>query len=234
MLNEKADYPKSAQINESALANLYSHLASHYDSVIAVHLSDKLSGTFFSSQKAAQKISSEFTKQITVMNSRNLSGALGLIVLRIAQAIEDGHSHDEIVALADKWIKNTRIFVSVRTLKYMIKGGRLSAAKGLLARVLNINPIVSLDETGKAIIFGKTFSQKANMELVMRHIRDINSDKKIWNYIVMHACNPEAAAWYSEKMEVMTGKKPVSVVNISPVIGANAGIGAASVALLYD
>jgi hypothetical protein len=234
MLNDAAEYPKTAQINEYALTNLYSQLASHYDSVIAVHVSDKLSGTFYSSQKAAKKISTEFNKPITVLNSRNLSGSLGLIVLRIAQAIETGLSHDEIVTLADKWIKNTRIFVSVKTLKYMIRGGRVSAAKGLLARVLNINPIVSLDETGKAIIFGKTFSQKANMEQVMKHIGNINADKKIWNYIVMHAGNPEAAAWYSEKMENLTNKKPVSVVNISPVIGANAGIGAASVALLFD
>jgi uncharacterized protein len=234
MLKDTAEYPKTAQINENTLTNLYSQLASHYDSVIAVHVSDKLSGTFYSSQKAAKKISSEFNKPITVLNSRNLSGSLGLIVLRIAQAIETGLSHDEIVAVAEKWIKNTRIFVSVKTLKYMIRGGRVSAAKGLLARILNINPIVSLDETGKAIIFGKTFSQKANMEQVMKHIGNINSDKKIWNYIVMHAGNPEAAAWYSEKMENLTNKKPVSVVNISPVIGANAGIGAASVALLYD
>lgn len=234
MLNDASEYPKTAQINENAFTNLYSQLASHYDSVIAVHVSDKLSGTFYSSQKAALKISTEFNKPITVLNSRNLSGSLGLIVLRIAQAIETGFSHGEIVALADEWIKNTRIFVSVKTLKYMIRGGRVSAAKGLLARILNINPIISLDETGKAIIFGKTFSQKANMEQVMKHIGNINADKNIWNYIVMHAGNPEAAAWYSEKMEKLTNKKPVSVVNISPVIGANAGIGAASVALLYD
>src|SRR5664280_2830021 len=197
MLDETADFPKTAQINESTLANLYSHLASHYDSVIAVHVSDKLSGTFYSSQKAAQKISREFNKPITVLNSRNLSGSLGLIVLRIAQAIESGLPHDEIVRLTDKWIKNTRIFVSVKTLKYMIRGGRVSAAKGLLARILNINPVVSLDEEGKAVIFGKTFNQKANMELVMKHIGNINADKKIWNYIVMHAGNPEAATWYS-------------------------------------
>jgi DegV family protein with EDD domain len=234
MLDETADFPRTAQINESTLANLYSHLASHYDSVIAVHVSDKLSGTFYSSQKAAEKISREFNKPITVLNSRNLSGSLGLIVLRIAQAIESGLKHDEIVGLADKWIKNTRIFVSVKTLKYMIRGGRVSAVKGLLARILNINPVVSLDEEGKAVIFGKTFNQKANMELVMRHIGNINADKKIWNYIVMHAGNPEAAAWYSGKMESLTSKKPVSVVNISPVIGANAGVGAASVALLFD
>jgi uncharacterized protein len=234
LLDETSDYPKTSQINENTFVNLYSHLASHYDSVIAIHLSDKLSGTYFSSQKAARKISEEFGKPITVLNSRNLSGSLGLLVLRAAQSIESGLSHDEVVSLTEKWIESTRIFVSVRTLKYMVRGGRVSAAKGLIARILNINPIVSLDATGKAFVFGKTFSQKANMEKVMGHVRKINEDKKIWNYIVLHANNAKAADWFSEKMKQLTGMEPASVVNISPVVGINAGAGAASVALLYD
>jgi DegV family protein with EDD domain len=234
LLDESPDYPKSSQVNETSFINLYSHLASNYDSIISIHLSDKLSGTYNSSNKAAQKVSYEFNKPIAVLNSRNLSGALGLIVLKAAQAIEEGVTHDQIVAMAGKWIKNARIFVSVRTLKYMVRGGRVSAVRGLIARILNINPIVSLDETGKAIVFDKTFNQKSNMEKVMSHISTINPGKKIWNYIVLHANNDDAAAWYSEKMENLTGKKPVSVVNISPVIGANAGVGAASVALLYE
>ena len=234
LLRETKDHPKTSQVNENTFINLYSHLASHYDSVIAIHLSDKLSGTFFSSQKAAMKISGEFGKPVTVLNSRNLSGSLGLIVLRAAQAIESGFSHDEIVSQAEKWIENTRIFVSVKTMKYMVRGGRVSAATGLIAKILNINPIVSLDQSGKAVLFDKTFSQKANMERVMSHVKKINDSKKIWNYIVLHANNTRSAEWFSGKMEKLTGKKPVSVVNISPVIGANAGAGAASVALLYD
>jgi DegV family protein with EDD domain len=234
LLGETGVHPKTSQINENTFINLYSHLASHYDSVIAIHLSDQLSGTFFSSQKAALRISAEFGKPVTVLNSRNLSGSLGLIILRTAQAVENGFSHNEVVSMAEKWIRNTRIFVSVKTLKYMVRGGRVSATKGLVAKILNINPIVSIDETGKAVLFDRTFSQKANMEKVMSHIRKINDSKKIWNYIVLHANNTKSADWFSEKMEILTSIKPVSVVNISPVIGANAGAGAASIALLYD
>jgi DegV family protein with EDD domain len=234
LLEENKDYPKSSQVNEKSFINLYSHLASHYDSIIAVHLSDKLSGTFNSSQKAAQSISKEFNKPISVINSKNLSGALGLIILRAAQAIEAGVSHNQIVEMSEKWTKDLRIFVSVRDIKYLIRGGRLSAAKGLIARLLNINPIVSIDESGKAIVFDKSFNQKANMEKVMGHIRRICLERTIWNYVVMHANNPEAAIWYSDKMQALTGKSPTSVVNISPIIGANAGIGAAAVALLFD
>jgi uncharacterized protein len=234
LLEENKYYPKSAQVNEKAFTNLYSHLASHYDSVIAIHLSDKLSGTFGSSQKAAQAISREFGKPISVINSRNLSGALGLIVLRAAQAIEEGHSHDQVVAMTETWVKKVKIFVSVKDIKYLIRGGRLSATKGLIARILNINPIVSIDESGKAIVFDKSFNQKANMDKVMGHITRLVSENKVWNYIVLHANNNDAAKWYTDRMEEITNKKPASVVNISPIIGANTGIGAAAVALLCD
>lgn len=234
LLKENKDYPKSSQANEKAFTNIYSHLASHYDSVIAIHLSDKLSGTFNSSQKAAQEISKEFNKPISVINSKNISGALGLIILRAAQAIEAGYSHDQVVNMTEKWTSYVRLFVSLKTIKYLVRGGRLSVAKGLVARIFNINPIVSIDESGKAFVFDKAFNQKANMEKVMGHIRRLSQEKTIWSYIVLHANNPEAAQWYSEKMEALTMKSPVSVVNISPVIGAHAGIGAAAVALLFD
>jgi len=234
LLKENKETPKSSQVNEKSFINLYSHLASHYDSVVAIHLSDKLSGTFNSSRKAAQAISKEFNKPISVINSKNLSGALGLVVLRAAQAIEAGYSHDQVVNMAESWSNHLKIFVSVKSIKYFVRGGRVSAVRGLIARILNINPIVSIDETGKAVVFDKTFNQKANMEKVMGYVTKINQEKIIWNYIVLHANNGDAANYYSDKMENLTHKKPVSVVNISPIIGANAGIGAAAVALLYD
>jgi DegV family protein with EDD domain len=234
LLKENKDTPKSSQVNEKSFTNLYSHLASHYDSIIAIHLSDKLSGTFNSSRKAALAISKEFNKPINVINSKNLSGALGLVVLRAAQAIEAGYSHHQVVNMAESWSNHLKIFVSVKSIKYLVRGGRVSAVRGLIARILNINPIVSIDETGKAVVFDKSFNQRANMEKVMGYVTKISQEKIIWNYIVLHANNDDAAKYFSDKMENLTHKKPVSVVNISPIIGANAGIGAAAVALLYD
>ena len=68
----------------------------------------------------------------------------------------------------------------------------------------------------------------------MGHVRKLVQEKTIWNYIVLHANNPDAAQWYKEKMEALSMKAPVSVVNISPTIGANSGIGAAAIAVLFD
>jgi uncharacterized protein len=234
MLEESPVYPKSSQINEKAFVNLYSHLASHYDSVIAVNLSDKLSGTFHTSQKAAQIVSREFNKPITVINSRGISGFIGLLVLRIARSVENGMSHDQIVESAEKWIKDSKIFVTVLTLKYLIRGGRLSFTKGLIARLLHVSPIISIDESGKAIVFDKAFNRRSNMEKIMNHIKHAARGRKIWNYIVMHANNPVDAEWYCQRMEALTGMKPVSVMNISPIIGANVGTGASAVAIMNE
>jgi len=234
LLDQQTEFPKTSQINEKTFVNLYSQLALHYDSVIAIHLTDKFSGTYFNSQKAAATVNKESGKPISVINSKNLSGALGLLVLRAAQAIEAGYPHDGIVAMVSGWIKDTHIFVSVKTLKYMVKGGRVSPFKGIVAKMLNVNPIVSMDENGASYIFGKTYSQQSNMEKVMMHLSSICKGREIWNYIVLHAQNADAADWYSQKMKDFTGKEPVAVVNISPVIGANAGIGTAAVALQFE
>jgi hypothetical protein len=234
LLKENKDYPKTSQVNEKTFVNLYSHLASHYDSIIAIHISDKLSGTFNSSQKAAAKISREFNKPISVINSKSISGAMGLIIQRTAQAIEAGHTHEEVVEMAERWSGKSKIYVSVRTMKYMVRSGRVSRFKGFIAKMLNITPIVSIDENGKAVVFDKSFNQRANMEKVLKNIKKINSENKIWNYVVLHANNNNAAKWYSKKMESLTGIKASAVVNISPVLGVHAGVGAAAVALLFD
>ena len=233
-LNSDQNYPKTAQINEIAFRNMYSHLASHYDVVIAVHLTGKFSGTYNNSKKAAEKVSRELNKPIKVFDSKNLSGALGLIVLRIAQEIEKKANFEQIIQNVESWIKDSKIFVSVKTLKYMVKSGRVSPWKGLIAKILNVNPIVSMDESGKSMVFGKTYSQKSNMEKVIRHIKEITRNRKIWNYIVLHANNEKAAKWYADKMKELTNKEMLASVNISPVIGASAGLGTVSVAFMYD
>jgi len=117
LLESSSDFPKTSQINEATFTNLYSHLASHYDAIIAVHLTSQFSGTYTNSLKAGRRIQSEFKKQVHVIDSKNLSGALGLLVLKAAQNIESGASVDTVVDDLEKDIKNAKIFVSVRELK---------------------------------------------------------------------------------------------------------------------
>ncbi|MEI7676603.1 MAG: DegV family protein [Bacteroidales bacterium] len=234
MLESSNEFPKTSQINERAFTNVYSHLASHYDAVISLHVSSHFSGTYLSSVRAGARIASEFNKPVVVIDSKTLSGSLGLVVLRVAQAIESGWSLEKITNATDQWKKDAKIFVSVKDLKYMIKGGRVSKNKGFVANLLGVNPIVSVTENGKSILFGQAFSQKGNINKVMKHVTKISKNRSIWNYIVLHAHNESGAAIYTEWMVKLTGKQPISVVNISPVIGMNAGIGTIAVSLMFE
>lgn len=234
MLESSPTFPHTSQINERAFTNVYSHLASHYDAVISLHLSSHFSGTLQNSQKAAERISKEFNKPVYVFNSRSLSGALGLIVLRTAKAIEAGEKLDDIILSVKEWIDKTRVFVSVKTLKYMVKGGRVSGPKGLLSSILNIKPIVSIDDHGKSVLIGKTFSQSSNMNLVIKKIALLQEQNSFWNYIVLHAHNQDGADEYSKRMKAITGFEPLAVIDISPAIGMHAGIGATAISIMFQ
>lgn len=232
-LETSEEFPRTSQINEQAFTNLYSHLASHYDAILAIHLTGKFSGTYMNSKKAGQRIEKEFGKPVHVIDSKNISGGLGLIVLKAAQEIEKGMPLDQIVHSVEKDLDQSKIFVSVRNLKYMIRGGRVSKPKGLLAKALGLNPVISMDKDGKSILFGKTFSQAASIVKVFRHIRNIGKGKAIWNYAILHADNSEGAKEAESEMKKITGRQAVSVVNISPVIGMHAGKGAVAVSLMF-
>jgi len=83
-------------------------------------------------------------------------------------------------------------------------------------------------------LFGKTFSQEASLNKIYQHIKKLSHGKTVWNYIILHANNPEGAQKAKEKMEKITGLKPISVVNISPVIGMHAGNGAIAISLMFN
>lgn len=234
LLETHAEFPRTSQINEQAFTNLYSHLASHYDAIIAIHLTSQFSGTYANSVKAGERISKEFNKKVQVIDSKNLSGALGLLVLKTAQNIEAGIPMETIIKTLEKDIIQSKIFVSVRDLKSMIKGGRVSKPKGIIASALGINPVISMDENGKSLLFGKTFSQEASLNKIYRHIQKISTGKTVWNYIILHAHNPDGAQQAGTKMSAMTGLKPISIVDISPVIGMHAGNGAVAISLLFN
>lgn len=234
LLENSQYFPKTSQINERTFTNIYSHLASHYDAIISVHLSSQFSGTYANSVKAGLRIEKEFKKPVFVVDSKNLSGALGLLVLKTAKNIEVGITPESIVKSLKRDIANAKIFVSVKNLKYMIKGGRVSKPTGAIANIFGINPVVSMDEEGKSLLFGKTFSQKASLKKIYNHIEKFAHNKLIWNYIVLHAHNPNEAKNTKMKMLEITGKEPVSVIDISPVIGMHAGKGAVSISLLLN
>jgi hypothetical protein len=224
-------YPSTSQPPAADLHHAYAWLSRHYESVIAIHVSGKMSGTYAASRREAEKIPG---KRITVIDSRHLSGSLGLLVLRAAEAISSGTGHDAVVSLIEASIPKANILVSVRTLDYMVRGGRVSPLKGILAKLMNLKPIVSVDADGNSLLYGKAFSTRANIEKILRMIAEDHRAHPLHSYAVVHAGVPEAARQFASRLKDIIGKDPLYIMEISPVVSLNAGPGAISVVTMRE
>ncbi len=232
LMDQTDEVPSTSQPSPASFINLYSQLASRYDSVIAMHISEGLSGTYNTSLSAAKKISQESGTRIDVLDSKNISGASGLQILRIAEMIDNGNSHDEIVELAASGSDNADIFVSVRTLKYFVRSGRVSPLKGFIAQLLKIKPVISIDESGKAVLLDKALSYKANRKKVMRCIHKAIDGKKLYGYSINHVFSPDDAQFFIDRMKEISGMEPVFISSVSPALGLHTGKGTVAVTML--
>ncbi len=230
LLEESGERPVSSQPSISDFERTYRFLLEHYNSVIAVHISSKLSGTWNASRAAAEKVGG----MITVIDSRTASAPLGLLVMRAAQALNEGKGHEETVSLIEAGIPGAKIFVSLKTLKYMVRGGRVSPAKGLLATLLNLKPIITVNEEGFARSLGQTRGWEANVNKIREIIDQECRRARVWNYCVVHAHSPASAEAAASGMREIVGSDPAYVMDISPVLGAHSGIGSVAVGILVE
>jgi len=228
-LDERPEYPGSSVPDPRRVEQVFSWLSAHYESIVAISVGKRLSGCWQVMESAARRLR-DGGYPIAVIDSRLNSAAQGLVALSAAESAACGQPFEGIVALANDAIARARIFVSVATFKYMVRGGRVSALKGFIAAVTNLKPIVSLDSEGKGIAFAASFSQNGSKRKILRHVA--KNRAAISRYAVVHAAAPELAREYARELEALLGKAPEYVMEISPAVGIHAGIGAVAVAYL--
>lgn len=227
--------PTTAQPTFELFSNKYSYLSTHYDSIISVQLSSAMSGTYSNSKRAAKTIGLQLKKDITVLDSKKLTASLGLIVLRLAKEIESAKfSHSELVDKTEEWIKKSELFVSVNTLKYIVKSGRVNPLKGFIAKSLNLKPIIRIDGHGKSVLLEKSFTEKANRKNLLNHAKRMAAKNKIWGYAITHADNLNSAQSVAQELKTIFNKEPEFIREASPVLGANTGPGIVAVSILTE
>ncbi len=234
MLDTAPVYPSTSQPAFKEFYNRFNYLATHYQSLISINISSKLSGTWQNSLNAARKVAEQTGKKIDVVDSRRLTSGMGLIILRAAEALEQGMTHDELIAEVPGWIDKTRILVTTKTLKYMVKSGRVSNTKGFIGNLLNLKPVVDVANDGTIKSFGKPFTLKQSMRLVMKEFEKILKDRRVWGYAISHASDLKTAEWYAERMEKLTGEPPLFIHNASPALVANVGLGVVGINVLME
>lgn len=224
--------PTTSQPTVKDFQNKFEYLSTQYKSTLGFFVSDKLSGTYQNGLKSARDIGDRGGKPSYIYNSKSLSAGLGLVVLRVARAVEEGMSLDEILPKIDTWIAKSNIRVTIPTLNYIIKSGRISPFKSFVARTLDLKPVIEIDKEGKAEIIGKSLSVNGSHKKLINVIKKELKGEEIWEYAITHAGNPEVADHYAVEMEKISGKKPIFMDHVSPVLVANTGPGVVAISFM--
>jgi DegV family protein with EDD domain len=229
IMERASSLPKTSQPSLKEFTRVFRHLLMHYDSIISTHVSKALSGTFQTAVQASLGLSPE---RISVIDGKNISVGLGLILEEGFKACLQGMSREKATQMIQNAAGHTQIFIGLPTLKYLVKGGRITKTKGIIAQILNINPILSIGPEGKLIPVSKARGKKKLetkiFDLVYRRKQNMPGEFSI---AVAHTNAPEKGTRISEKIKKIFGLDEVLVMNASPVLGAHAGPGAFGVAV---
>ncbi|MFW5749391.1 MAG: DAK2 domain-containing protein [Halanaerobium sp.] len=233
IIDDAEEYPSSAQPAVKKIEDQLNYLAEHYDSIIAITVSAKMSGTYNNLSKAAENVKKENEGlEIEVIDSKTNSGAEGLMVMEAVEQIEEGRNFEETVSYLKSIREKLYIYVSVSDFKYMVRGGRVSPLKGKLAGFLNLKPIISIDQEGNGIAFATAFSKKGNYKKIKSILADHQKGNGVKRFAVVHGDDLERAKRYRESFSELLDIEPDFLEAISPIVAMNAGRGSTAVALM--
>lgn len=231
LLSKSKEAPSSSQPTIKSVEGVYSFLTTYYDSIVVISVSKEMSGTYNIFKKASEKFGE---KQITVINSKLNSAAEGLVVLEAAEEIAKGSSHEEVVNRVKDAIEKSKIYVSVSDLSGMIRSGRVSTVVGAIGKLVNLKPIVSIDEEGKGILVGKAFSVKKNTEDIFKLVKDIKSNEEIKRYNIVHGKGEKRLEAFKEELKRIIGKEPEYIEEVSSIVAASAGENTLAIGLIKE
>src|SRR6476619_7288735 len=134
--------PSTAQPTPQDFVNAYDELAA-YERVYSLHVSAKVSGTFQSAELAAQEVGGD---RVRVIDTMSASLAIAMLSHAIQRRLARGTTDDEIAALIDRFHAHSDVLFTVETLEYLQRGGRIGKAQALAGSLLNLRPVLSVED----------------------------------------------------------------------------------------
>ena len=220
--------PSSSQASPIAIERILNQVLPHYDEVIGIFVSQKMSGTYQNILKVVNKMNLK-DKKIAMIDSKTNSITEGLLVYEALKLRAAGESFEDIVSKVEAMIPRLNIFVSVKDLKYMLKGGRVSKVQGFVLSKLKLQPVISIDQEGKGIIPFKSLTQKSAVKSILKVVKKDMETNGIDKYALVYADDPNDLTEFKESLVKLIGKEPEYIETISPIVGLNAGKGAFAV-----
>ncbi len=220
--------PSTSQVSVMNMHKAYDKLLDQGYDVLGIFLSEKLSGTWQSAQLAREELKSGKEK-VDFVDSRTTAMAMGFIVLEVAKAAMDGASLADCKALTEKGREHVGVYLTVETLEFLHRGGRIGGAQRFLGTALNLKPI--LEVTGGRVEPVERVRTKGKaLDRIVELVAERCAGKSPVRMATLHADSEADAKVMLDKITALVHPVESVFAAVSPAVGANTGPGTVGLA----
>lgn len=223
LLRERDTIPSTSQPSVGEFVDFYRRVAEEHetDTIVGAYISSKISGTVASAEAAVAQVPE---LNITVIDSFSTSMGLAFVALAAAREAAAGGSVTDVVAAAESVCGRLTVLFAVDTLEYLHKGGRIGGAKRFLGTMLNVKPLLHLND-GSVEAMGQVRTKRRAIAEMLNTAQAQVGGKDMAEVGVIDIDSPEESDLVAEQVKRRFGVSQVYQNTVSPVIGAHAGPG---------
>ena len=219
-LRRTDELPTTSQPTPQDFLTVY-HALAGYERIYSLHISAKLSGTFQSASLAA----ADEGDRIRLVDTESASVGIGMLALAIQELLAQGTTDDEVEALIATYRERAGILFTVDTLEFLAKGGRIGRGKALMGSLLNVKPILAIDD-GEVHPVTRARGRAKAFDEFRKRFEEATTDGPGLSVGIAHA---EAEDAVRQLQEVVLAARPQAevklVTSLGAVVGTHAGPG---------
>lgn len=221
LVDESKRVPKTSQPSPHQFVEFYRKIAQKGDTILSIHITAKLSGTYASAMAAAEELKGEFN--VIPIDSAVGSLAIGLMCREARKMERAGKSVDEIVAYLEGIKYKIRVILTLDTLEYAKMSGRVKTLQAALASLLNVKPIAVLRD-GDLSMAERVRTRKAALDRVIEMAKEEFGNKPVY-LAVIHARDLKSGQSLLDDAKSHFNHKETMLSELSISIAANLGPG---------
>lgn len=210
--------PKTSQPPIGYFAELYDELGKDGSQIVSIHMTQSLSGTVEAARQATFLTSSD----VTVIDSGFIDQSLAFQVIRAAELAQAGASREEILAGVQKVKDSSRLFIGISSLDNLVKGGRVSRAKGVLSNMLNMRVIMELED-GALLPIVKGRGKKTFSKWLETFKDELSKFSQVKQIGISHTGRTEFIEEAKSSLQEMFPEMDIPVLHTNPIVATHTG-----------
>ena len=225
----------TSAVNPDVFNSVFEDALKEGKNILYLAFSSGLSSTYHASTIAAEELMQRYPdSKIYCVDTLAASLGQGLLVYLAAQKKKNGATIEEVRDFVEQNKLHLCHWFTVDDLNHLKRGGRVSATTALLGTMLNIKPILHVDDEGHLINVGKVRGRKASIESMLIHMKESAINPSEQTVFISHGDCEEDALALKEMVEKEFSPKQIEITTVGPVIGAHSGPGTLALFFLGD